>query len=223
MAVFKSSAAPAPAPQAGGAGSPRASARGLSLASLTAVIKHLIENGLASRNVTSQLGGDVTISALPPDRIPSGGDERAQLNIFLHQVTPHVTLTLSGDGRSPRVPALAVELHYLITAYGAQDYQSEILLGHAIDILHECASLDRDRIRASLAALTTTADRRVVAPAVATLANSDLPDRVDSVQITPEFLSVEDISKLWSALQARFRPSITYKVTAVPITAEGER
>jgi hypothetical protein len=169
------------------------------------------------------LGGDVTISALPPDRIPSGGDERAQLNIFLHQVTPHVTLTLSGDGRNARTPPLAVELHYLITAYGAQDYQSEILLGHAIDILYECAVLDRDRIRASLTALTTSADRRVVPPAVATLANSDLADRVDSVQITPEFLSVEDISKLWSALQARFRPSITYKVTAVPITAEGER
>jgi len=195
----------------------------LSLATLTAVIKHLIENGLAGRNVTSQLGGDVTISALPPDRIPSGGDERAQLNIFLHQVTPHVTLTLSSDGRGSRTPALAVELHYLITAYGAQDYQSEILLGHAIDILHESAVLDQQRIRASLNALTTSADRRVVPPAVAALANSDLPDRIDSVQITPEFLSVEDISKLWSALQARFRPSITYKVTAVPITSEGER
>ena len=217
--ALKSSTAPAPPPT----GTGRPSARGLSLASLTAVIKHLIENGLASRNVTSQLGGDVTISALPPDRIPSGGDERAQLNIFLHQVTPHVTLMLSGDSRNARTPAVAVELHYLITAYGAQDYQSEILLGHAIDILHECAVLDRDRIRASLTALTTSADRRVVPPAVATLANSDLPDRVDSVQITPEFLSVEDISKLWSALQARFRPSITYKVTAVPITAEGER
>jgi hypothetical protein len=189
---------------------------------VTAVIKHFIENGLASRNVTSQLGGDVTVSALPPDRIPSGGDERAQLNIFLHQVTPHVTLNRALDGRSKKSPAMAVELHYLITAYGAQDYQSEILLGHAIDILHELAVLDRERIRAALTALTTSADRRVVPPAVATLANADVPERVDAIHVTPEFLTVEDVSKLWSALQARFRPSITYKVTAVPITADVE-
>jgi hypothetical protein len=194
-------------------------ANGLSIAAVTAVIKHLIENGLAGRNVTSQLGGDVMISAQPPDRIPSGSDERAQLNIFLHQVTPHTSVRLeNGNGALPR-PAVAVELHYLVTAYGAQDFQSEILLGHAIDILHANAKLDSASIRESLNALTSGTDRRVVPPSLATLAASDVAERVESIQITPEFLDAESISRLWSALQARFRPSATYKVTAVPLVA----
>ena len=193
--------------------------RGLSIAAVTAVLKHLLENGLAGRNVTSQLGGDVMISALPPDRIPSGSDERAQLNIFLHQVTPHSALQLGRAGaRSP----LSVELHYLITAYGAQDFQSEILLGHAIDILHEHAQLDAETVRTSLAALASGADRRVVPPTLVTVATSDVADHVEGMRITPEFLGGEDISRLWSALQARFRPSATYKVTSVPLVAPAE-
>jgi Pvc16 N-terminal domain len=196
---------------------------GLSLASVTAVIKHLIENGLASRNVTSQLGGDVTISALPPDRIPSGGDERAQLNIFLHQVTPHVTLARARDeSRGGMIPALSVELHYLITAFGAQDYQSEILLGHAIGVLHEASTLTSEQVRELLKAVSTSADRRVVPPALATLAQSDLADQIDELRILPEFLNSEEISKLWSALQARFRPSVTYKVTSVPAAHDSQ-
>jgi len=193
-------------------------ADGLSIAAVTAVLKHLIENGLARRNVTSQLGGDVMISALPPDRIPSGSDERAQLNIFLHQVTPHTAMQIS----RPTIPAknaVSVELHYLITAYGAQDFQSEILLGHAIDILHGSAVLDAASIRSALVALTTGADRRVVPPALATLASSDVAEHVESLRISPEFLGAEDMSRLWSALQARFRPSATYKITAVPLVS----
>jgi hypothetical protein len=61
----------------------------LALASVTAVLKSLLENGLASGAVTSKLGADATVSALPPDRIPYGADERAQLNLFLYLVTPH--------------------------------------------------------------------------------------------------------------------------------------
>jgi hypothetical protein len=198
----------------------RGKAAGLALASVTAVLKHVIENGLAGRNVTSQLGGDVTISALPPDRIPSGGDERAQLNIFLHQVTPHMTLRMVPDRADGRNGGYAVELHYLITAYGAQDYQSEILLGHAIELLHEAAVLERESIKQALNSVSTSADRRVVPPALAAMAVSDLPDRIERITITPEFLNSEEVSKLWSALQARFRPSVTYKVTAIPIATD---
>jgi hypothetical protein len=106
-------------------------------------------------------------------------------------------------------------LHYLLTAYGAQDYQTEILLGHALQVLHESPVLERERIRSSLSALSHTRDRRVIPAPQAALAKSDLADQVDNITITPEFLSTEEISKLWSALQAKYRPSATYKVSAV--------
>jgi len=59
----------------------------LSLASVTAVLKGLLENGLAASGVTTRIGGDAAVSALPPDQIPSGADERAQLNLFLYSLT----------------------------------------------------------------------------------------------------------------------------------------
>src|SRR5712692_11446223 len=100
----------------------------LALASVTALLKDLLENGLASGGVTSKIGGDTTVSALPPDRVASGADERAQLNVFLYLITPHARLpTNSARGPARR---LSLDLHYLLTAYGAQDLQTEILLGH---------------------------------------------------------------------------------------------
>jgi hypothetical protein len=187
----------------------------LALASVTALLKDLLENGLASAGVTAKIGGEATVSALPPDRVTSGADEKAQLNVFLYHVTPHSGMRSdtksAGNGHRP----MGLDLHYLLTAYGAQDFQTEILLGHALQLLHESPVLERERIRSSLAALSHTRDRRVIPPAQAALANSALADQVDQITITPEFLSTEEISKLWSALQAKYRPSATYKVSAV--------
>jgi hypothetical protein len=192
------------------------SARGaLALASVTAVLKSLLENGLVNRGVTSALGGDATVSALPPDRVTSGTDERAQLNLFLYHVTPHVGLRAAGGAA-----ARALELHYLVTAYGAQDYQTEILLGHALQLFHERPVLTREELGATLSALTSAGDGRVVPPALAALDASDLAEQVEQLRIVPEFLNTEEMSKLWSALQAKFRPSATYKVSVVSIHAQ---
>jgi hypothetical protein len=186
----------------------------LALAAVTALLKHRLDNGLASAGVTSELGGDATVSALSPDRIASGADERAQLNLFLYLVTPHPGFRGNGHSKPGSRP-LAVDLHNLLSAYGSQDFQTEILLGHALQLLHDTPVMERETIRKTLQALSHTRDRRVVPPALAALAASDLPDRVERLKIEPEYLGSEEVSKLWSALQARYRPSATYKVSAV--------
>ena len=192
----------------------------LALASVTALLKDLLENGLASAGVTAKIGGDATVSALPPDRVGSGADEKAQLNVFLYHVSPFTAMRsmppkANGNGNGGDNRRLALELHYLLTAYGAQDYQTEILLGYALQLLHESPVLERERIQTSLAALSHTRDRRVIPPPQAALASSALGEQMETITITPEFLSLEEISKLWSALQAKYRPSATYKVSAV--------
>lgn len=58
----------------------------LSTAAVTGVIKYLLENGLVSDAIAASVG-DVIVTAIPPDRITVGTDERAQLNLFLYQVT----------------------------------------------------------------------------------------------------------------------------------------
>src|SRR5215471_9597368 len=94
----------------------------LALASVTALLKDLLENGFASAGVTAKIGGDATVSALPPDRVTSGGDEKAQLNVFLYHITPHAgmhferkTGPTKGSGGNGR-RSLSLELHYLLTA-----------------------------------------------------------------------------------------------------------
>ena len=193
----------------------------LALASVTAVLKDLLENGLARAGVTSKIGGDTSVSALPPDRVSAGSDEKAQLNLYLYAVTANTRMnTRMPSDRDPSATnarPLALDLHYLLTAYGAQDFQTEILLGHALQLMHETPVLDRERIRRTIDMLSHTKDRRVVPPALASLATSDIADRVDRLEIAPEFLGSEEMSRLWSALQAKYRPSATYKVSTVVI------
>jgi hypothetical protein len=189
----------------------------LALASVTAVLKDVLENGLARAGVTSKIGGDTSVSALPPDRVSAGADEKAQLNLYLYAVTANTKMRFDRSPTATGPRPLALDLHYLLTAYGAQDFQTEILLGHALQLLHDTPVLERERIRRTIDSLSHTKDRRVVAPALAALAASDLADRVDRLEILPEFLGNEEMSRLWSALQAKYRPSATYKVSTVVI------
>src|SRR5438067_457520 len=100
----------------------------LAIAAVTAVLKNLLDNRLIEQGVAATLG-DVTVSAQPPDRISVGADEKSQLNLFLYRLTPNTgwrkTDSRNGNGHGP---SLALDLHYLLTAYGEQDLQAEILL-----------------------------------------------------------------------------------------------
>ncbi|HEU5314865.1 MAG TPA: DUF4255 domain-containing protein, partial [Chloroflexota bacterium] len=211
-----------------------ASAMGTSLviASVTAVLKSLLENRLIQQDAPASVG-DVSVTALPPDRITIGADERSQLNLFLYRVTPNTRWRRaeaagSGnghqvmDGAAPRAdespptpPPLALDLHYLVTAYGEHDLHAEILLGYAMQLLHEIPVLTREQIESALASANGSSS---VAPAaLAALASSGLADQVEQIGVTPEFTNTDEMSRLWSALQARYRPSASYKVAAVVV------
>jgi hypothetical protein len=193
----------------------------LTLVAVTAVLKHLLENGRVEHGVTNQIGGDVAISTLPPDLIATGAEESARLNLFLYQVTPHTGLragrrpVLSEPSERSTLLPLALDLHYLLTAYGAHDFHSEILLGFGLQVLHESAVLLRKTVQAALASVSSTEDGRPVPPVAAALAVSDLGEKIEQIKISPQFLSAEETSRLWAALQARYRPSAAYKVSLV--------
>jgi hypothetical protein len=185
----------------------------LALAAVTALLKQALENALAAAGVTSQLGADAVVSALPPDRIAGGEEERPRLNLFLYLATPHVGLPATH--RKDRGAALVLDLHYLLTAYGAQDLQAEVLLGHALRTFHDTPVLEREQIESGLLSLSRGRDRRVVAAPLAALGAARIGADLDRLVIEAEFMNVDAISKLWSALQTRYRPSACYKVAAV--------
>jgi hypothetical protein len=196
----------------------RAMKSALALASVTAILKNLLENGLVAHGVTANVGADTTISALPPDRIKTGDDERAQLNLFLYQVTPRGLNSSSryapegNPNRRPGTP-LTLELLYLLTAYGAQDYHTEILLGYALSLFQENPVVTAAAIRKILAEVSSAEGGKLVLPALAALASPELAGQLHQITLCPQLLPGEEMSKLWSTLQTRYRPSMVYKAT----------
>ena len=112
---------------------------------------------MIDHQITDTLGAGVTVSALPPDVIPLEGiDAVPRLNLFLHQATPNLAWrnalmpTHDGAGRRTTNPPLALDLHYLLTAYGIEELQAEVLLGYGLLMLHETPVLTREAIRTAL-------------------------------------------------------------------------
>lgn len=197
----------------------------LAIAGVTAVLKDLLNNGLIDHNVTGAVGGNVTVTALPPDRVfTAGAQEGNQLNLFLHQVTPNAGWRNAGlpsrDERGERLtnPPLALDLHYLLTAYGAEDLHAEILLGYAMQLLHDTPVLSRQAIRTAL--IPSPVNGTILPPALQALSASDLAEQVEQIKIIPAALNSEEMSKLWSALQARYRPTAAYQVSVVLIESQ---
>jgi len=197
----------------------------LAIAAVTAVLRDLLNNGVIANDLASVTGSPVKVNARPPDLISVGPTEEPGLNLFLYHLTPNAALRNNGlpsrDGRGDRVanPPLALDLHYLLMAYGREEYQAEILMGYAMQILHESPVLTRDAVRTSLSAIPSLQLSGSILPApFQALAAADLADQIELVKICPESLGIEEVSKLWSAFQSNyFRLTSGYLASVVLI------
>jgi hypothetical protein len=189
------------------------------LAAVSAVLRRLLTRGLGDVDLSIFGGNATTVTAHPPDLIQTGANELAQLNLYLYRVAFNGALRNEGlaarsaTGERLTNPPLALDLHYLLTAYGAQELYPEALLGYGMQVLHEVPFLSRDFIR-------NTWSGGVVDPVDQALADSGLADQIEYLKISPETLSTEEISKLWAAFQAKHRPSTAFQVTVALIQAK---
>ena len=188
---------------------------GYAVAAITAVLRARINARLVANDVGSVVGA-FSVSSMPPDLITgSANADPTQLNLFLHQVTPNVTYrnadqpNRSASGEVARRPVLVLDLHYLMTAYGAQALFAEVLMGHAALLLHEEPVLSRRHIRDALQP-----------PIPAAIAASGIDEQVELIRISPEAISSEEMSRMWSALDAQFRLSMAYKVAVAFIESD---
>ena len=206
----------------------------LSIVAVTAVLKDLLENGLVSDSMTAS-DGDVRVTAIPPDLIKVGTDERAQLNLFLYQVTQNRNVDwisqefrmrqssnssiMNSMNKSPGFVnrPLALDLHYLLTAYGAKDFQAELLLGYAMQLLHKTTVISSELIENTLKTAATSNTASLIYQALGAVSVSALVQQLGQIKLSPEFLNMEDSSKIWSALQTHYRPSVSYQASMVLI------
>lgn len=179
----------------------------LAIAATTRTLRNLL---LARIPVLDAELADLEVSLQPPD-LARKGISKTQLNLFLFQVVINAAWRnqdMPGQVRPGETapPALALNLHYLITSWGRGDSDSEALshrvLAAAMSTLHDHPLLDRDDITNALP-------------------DNDLATQVERVRLTPLPQSVEELSKLWTAFQTSYRVSAAYEATVVLIDSQG--
>lgn len=191
----------------------------LALAAVTGTLQYLLSQVC---NAPSTGLGGVNVTAIAPDLIadvPAGNnDVQRQLNLFLHQVTPNPAWrnvgfpSLGPDGATRlKNPPLALDLHYLLTAYANADTEAEAILGYAIMMLHQYPTIARSDIATALQNIPSSN------PLYQVLSGSNLSSQFEMIKITPATLGREELAWLWTALKADYRLTFPFQVSVVLI------
>jgi hypothetical protein len=122
--------------------------------------------------------------------------------------------SVDSNGNQTGNPLLAINLHYLVTAYGANPYDPEILLAFAMQVFNRTPVVPASVIQAALTALNSggspSNEQKLIA-------FSTLASQIEQIRITPEALTTEEIYRLWTAFQVSYRPTTSYQVSVVVI------
>ena len=186
----------------------------LAIAAVTTMLDYLLTQALARSGAVNL----ESVTAKPLDKAREGGDSNNQINIFLYQLLPNAAWRNQDipsrvrPGETGRAP-LALTLSYLITAYGKNndDIEGQRLLGSAMQSLHDRPEIRPRDIEQALGSANLSPDKQEL------LASSNLKNQIDRVRITPQILSVEEVSKMWATFQAPYRISAAYEVSVVLI------
>lgn len=167
----------------------------------------------------------VTIGPPRPDTQNQQPDamEAARVNLFLYRLTENAVLKnqeIPGHG-SPRAfgfPPLSLNLYYLLTAYGTRDEEgrpsetlSHFLLGSAMRVFHDYPII--------LDELVTV--RRQ--PIGSLILHESLRGEFERMKLSLEPISLEDLSKVWTALTLPFRVAAAYCISLVQIESQRPR
>jgi len=188
-----------------------------------------MSNGLAIATVTRVLQGIVQQaagSAVPgvsvltrrPAKVADGEQQGASVNVFLFQATANDIWrnedlpTRTADGTLRQRPRLAVDLLYMLSFHGDDAaLVPQRMLGAVLVELHREPRLTGPAIRAAIAAAGPDAP----------LARSDLADQVESITLTLQRPSLEELSKIWSVLfQVPYALSVFYRASVVVLEAD---
>jgi hypothetical protein len=174
----------------------------LAIAAVTAALRNLLDRGL-----NAELPG-TRVTTRPPDKARDAAAGN-QVNLFLYQTLPNAAwrnIELPPPGGVPAggPPPLALNLYYLLSAYGQGDDDSgpysHRLLGEAMRLLHEHSVLDPAALRHALP-------------------GSDLHEQAERVRVTLQPLSLEEMNRLWGLFQTQYRISVAYEVSVVLIAS----
>jgi hypothetical protein len=194
----------------------------LAVAGVSVVLKWFLTNAMAASagGPATIYGNTASVSVLPPDVVLASGEEPVRLNLFMYYSSLDPAFRNSRlpayDSRGNRLtnPPLALDLHYLMSAYGPGEFDSEILLGWAMQQFHETPIFSQAAIQTWLSAAANSPSPSVEVQAVA---GTTLPFQFESIRITPDALTNDEISRLWMAFSTHYRATTAYRVSVVLI------
>lgn len=184
----------------------------LAIAAVTAALHRMLLSAVRADNADI----DINISTVRPDGTGSGITSTG-INIYLYQVTPNSALSNSDlpmrsrDGSLVKRPRIALDLHYLLSFYGDESkLEPQRIMGSTLKALHASPVLSREAIR-----------NVIKDEAFSYVANSDLAEETELVKMTPQGLSLDDLSKLWNVFfQTKHALSIAYLGTVILIDSD---
>ncbi|MEU3708773.1 DUF4255 domain-containing protein [Streptomyces catenulae] len=173
----------------------------LALATVTQALALLIEH-----NLHPEIDMAVSVETRKP---PSDPPTDPTITVFLYQVSHNPSMrnsdlvTRASDGTLLKRPAAAVDLNFLISAYGEeQELVGQRLIGSVVRTLHEIPVLPRELIEEA-------AERPY-------LAGSDLAGSPQRVRFTPTQMDVDETSKLWGMFNnTPYALSVSYQASLV--------
>ncbi|XGW00358.1 MAG: DUF4255 domain-containing protein [Leptolyngbya sp. BL-A-14] len=181
----------------------------LAIATITATLQRILQ---------ASIQGDVDgarVTTLQPRQIGNGTPETG-INLFLYHVKRNNAFG-NVDTATHRVKAnvvkrqTALDLHYIVSCYGNEtELEPQRLLGSVVRIFNDRPTVALDVVQATIAD-----------PSFRFLAEADLTEQIQQLNICPLDLSLDDLSKVWSVFfQAPYLLSAIYKVTVVMIEGE---
>jgi hypothetical protein len=176
-----------------------------SLAATSETLRHLIEDAMKNDVGPGGLAnlftaGGMTVSLATPQEITSGKG----VSLWLYRVArdenrlndPPTLRPLPGGGMEVVPPPLPMRLQYLVTPLltGNPDSEQRIL-GRVLQLFHEQPSISGAALR------------------------SDLSGTDAEVHVRLEGLSLEEITRVWDALEGSYQLSVSYEVTLANIAS----
>jgi hypothetical protein len=187
-----------------------------SIAAVTLILYNLLKeiekintiDGFDDLPAEAKPKNEVFVETYPLDKAYEFSTNKNQVNLFLYHVEYNAAwrnTDLPGrvkPGETGHTP-LALNLYYIITAYGENGSEliGHLLLGKAMSILHDHTLLGRQEIKEICKV-------------------SGLHKQVERLRITPQPISLDEVSKLWAGFQTQYRLSAAYEVSVVLIDSK---
>lgn len=173
----------------------------LAVATVTQALALLIEH-----NLHPEIDMAVSVETRKP---PADPPTDPTLTVFCYQVTHNPSMrnndlvTRAPDGTLLKRSAAALDLHYVISAYGEEtELVGQRLIGSVVRTLHEIPVLPKE--------LIAEASQRPY------LDGSDLAESLQKVRFTPTQMDVDETSKLWGMLHnTPYALSVVYQASLV--------